>query len=136
MTWKSGCFAQDSVGDWWVCLPVEVAEVPTVAPREAVGLELGLEDTVATSDGEKLEAGHFYRNIEPKIAQAQRRGHRRQAKRLHRTAARRRHNALHEFTKGPTVIEAEQMIIDLEHTHVHRGRAGDSGTQQWRERRQ
>jgi hypothetical protein len=23
--WKSGCFAQDSVGDWWLCVPVEQA---------------------------------------------------------------------------------------------------------------
>jgi hypothetical protein len=23
VSWKSGCFAQDSVGDWWLCLPVE-----------------------------------------------------------------------------------------------------------------
>ena len=22
VTWKSGCFAQDAVGDWWLCLPV------------------------------------------------------------------------------------------------------------------
>ena len=22
--WKCGCFAQDAVGDWWLCLPVEV----------------------------------------------------------------------------------------------------------------
>jgi len=28
--WKSGCFAQDSVGDWWLCLAVEqeVGQVP------------------------------------------------------------------------------------------------------------
>jgi putative transposase len=22
--WKAGCFAQDAVGDWWLCLPTEV----------------------------------------------------------------------------------------------------------------
>jgi IS605 OrfB family transposase len=107
--WKSGCFAQDSVGDWWLCLPAEVAVVSTVALREAVGLDLGLKDTVATSDGEKLEAGRFYRHIEPKIAQAQRRGHRRQAKRLHRTAARRRHDALHKFSRR--MVDQYQTII-------------------------
>jgi putative transposase len=93
ISWKSGCFAQDSVGDWWLCLPVEVALCDTAAPKEDVGLDLGLRETVATSDGDKLEAGHFYRNIERKIAHAQRRGHKRQAKRLHRTAARRRKDA-------------------------------------------
>jgi putative transposase len=97
-SWKSGCFAQDSVGDWWLCLPVAQPVSPSVAPQPAVGLDLGLKDTVATSDGDKLEAGHFYRSIEQKIANAQRRGHKRQAKRLHRTAARRRKDALHKFS--------------------------------------
>jgi putative transposase len=98
-TWKSGCFAQDSVGDWWLCLPVTFDAQISAAPQEDVGLDLGLKDTVATSEGEKLEAGHFYRNIEQRIAQAQRRGHKRQAKRLHRQAARRRKDALHKFSR-------------------------------------
>jgi IS605 OrfB family transposase len=80
-------------------LPVKRAIERSYALKEAVGLDLGLKDTVATSDGEKLQAGHFYRNIEPKIANAQRRGHKRQAKRLHRTAARRRKDALHKFSR-------------------------------------
>jgi len=52
----------------------------------------------------KGEAARFYRNIEQKIAQAQRRGHKRQAKRLHRTAARRRRDALHKFS----ILSAER----------------------------
>jgi IS605 OrfB family transposase len=108
-TWKSGCFTQDSVGDWFLCLPVAYSEVPSLAPREEVGLDLGLKHTVATSDGEKLEAGHFYRQIEQKIAQAQRRGHRRQAKRLHRRAARRRKDALHKFSRK--LVNQYQSII-------------------------
>jgi len=124
--WKSGCFAQDSVGDWWLCLPAEVAVVSTVAPREAVGLDLGLKNTVATSDGEKLEAGRFYRHIEPKIAQAQRRGHRRQAKRLHRTAARRRHDALHKFSRR--MVDQYQTIIvgDVSSTQLAKTRMAKS----------
>jgi putative transposase len=107
-TWKSGCFAQDAVGDWWLCLPVSREVCQTVAPRETVGLDLGLKDTVATSDGDKLQAGHFYRSIEQKIAKAQRRGHKRQAKRLHRTAARRRKDALHKFSRE--IVNAYQTI--------------------------
>ena len=98
-SWKSGCFAQDAVGDWWLCVPVEIELSQSVAPKEAVGIDLGLKDIAATSDGDKLQAGHFYRNIERKIATAQRRGHKRQAKRLHRTAARRRKDALHKFSR-------------------------------------
>ena len=98
-TWKSGCFAQDAVGDWWLCVPVEREASQSVAPKDAVGIDLGLKDIAATSDGDKLQTGHFYRNIEQKIANAQRRGHKRQAKRMHRTAARRRKDALHKFSR-------------------------------------
>ena len=66
-------------------------------------------DTVATSDGKKLEAGHFYRNIEQQIASAQRRGHKRRAKRLHRSAARRRKDALHKFSRR--IVNEYQNIV-------------------------
>jgi putative transposase len=107
--WRCGCFAQDSVGDWWLCLPIEQAMEQVPAPKESAGLDLGLKDTVATSDGEKLQTGHFYRDIEQKIACAQRRGHKRQAKRLHRTAARRRRDALHKFSRK--IVNEYQMIV-------------------------
>jgi len=82
-----------------LCLPVGSEVSHSAAPKEAVGIDLGLKDIAATSDGDKLQAGHFYRNIEQRIANAQRRGHKRQAKCLHRTAARRRKDALHKFSR-------------------------------------
>ena len=97
--WKQGCFAQDAVGEWWLCLPVDYAATSSAAPRESVGIDLGLKQTAVTSEGERLECGRFYRQREAQIAQAQRRGHRRQAKRLHRKAARRRADALHKFSR-------------------------------------
>jgi IS605 OrfB family transposase len=81
----------------------------TYAPNDAVGMDLGLKEIAATSDGAKLEAGHFYRNLEQKIAQAQRRAHQRQAKRLHRRAARCRREALHRFTR--MIVDTYQNIV-------------------------
>ncbi|HEX9139537.1 MAG TPA: transposase [Steroidobacteraceae bacterium] len=107
--WKCGCFAQDAVGDWWLCVPVEYAVVQAPAAKESVGIDLGLKSTAATSDGVKLQAGHFYRGIEQKISQAQRRGHKAQAKRLHRMAARRRQDALHKFSCR--IVKEYQTII-------------------------
>jgi putative transposase len=98
-----------ALGDWWLCLPVEKAVSQAPAPLEAVGIDLGLKDTATTSDGERLVAGHFYRGIEQKIAQAQRRGHKRQAKRLHRQAARRRKDALHKFSRK--IVEKYEFIF-------------------------
>jgi putative transposase len=97
--WRDGCFAQDAVGDWWLCLPVQVPAEISIAPRGAVGIDLGLKDIAVTSDGERLEAGRWTQGFAQKLANAQRRGHRRQAKRLHRKAANRRKDALHKFSR-------------------------------------
>jgi putative transposase len=107
--WKQGCFAQDAMGDWWLCLPYALRIEETVAPLEKVGIDLGLRDIAVTSDGMRCEKGAFYRGIEKKIAQAQRRGHKRQAKRLHRTAANRRRVALHRFSRR--IVETYQKIV-------------------------
>jgi len=97
--WRQGCFAQDAVGDWWLCLAVKQPVEQRPAPEESVGIDLGLKDIAVTSDGDRLEGSRFYRGLETRIAQAQRLGHRRQAKRLHRKAARRRADALHKFSR-------------------------------------
>lgn len=107
--WKSGCFAQDAVGDWWLCLPVEAPAGAKNAPREAVGIDLGLKSIATTSDGDTLEAGRFYRDSEQRIAQAQRRGHKGQARRLHRKAKRRRVDALHKFSRK--IVDQYQTIV-------------------------
>jgi putative transposase len=107
--WRQGCFAQDAVGDWWMSVPVEFALEQSVAPREAVGIDLGLKAVATTSDGDVLEAAKFYRGAEQKIAQAQRRGHKRHAKRLHRNAARRRIDALHKFSRK--IVDQYQKIV-------------------------
>jgi putative transposase len=106
--WQSGSFAQDAVGDWWLSVSVKLPLAQVAASKGDVGIDLGLKDTAATSDGLKLQAGQFYRDSEARIAQAQRRGHRRQAKRLHRTAARRRQDAQHKFSRA--MVDTYQMI--------------------------
>lgn len=109
MRWRDGCFAQDACGDWWLCVPVVVEQTSEPAPLEAVGIDLGLKDTAVTSDNERLPAGRAFRLAEPRIAAAQRRGHKRQAKRLHRKAQRQRADALHKFSR--TIVNKYQKIV-------------------------
>ena len=107
--WRDGCFAQDAVGDWWLCLPVIVAAEQTVAPLESVGIDLGLKTIATTSDGEKLEAGRWTAGNAEKLAAAQKRGHKRQAKRIHRKTANQRKDALHKFSTG--IVRKYQQIV-------------------------
>jgi putative transposase len=124
--WKQGCFAQDAVGDWWLCLPVEYTANAHAAPEEWAGIDLGLKETAVTSEGERLESGHFYRGLESKIAQAQRRGHRQQAKRLHRRIARHRADALHKFSRR-IVDQYEYIVVgDVSSTNLVKTRMAKS----------
>jgi putative transposase len=107
--WQAGCFAQDAVGDWWLCLPVKMEAEETVAPYEVVGIDLGLKDIAVTSEAERLAAGRWTLRFAQKLAQAQRRGHKRQAKRIHRKAARCRADALHKFSRS--IVDRYQNII-------------------------
>ncbi len=107
--WQGGCFAQDAVGEWWLCLPVKIKAEESVAPYEAVGIDLGLKDIAVTSEAERLVAGRWTHKLAPKLAQAQRRGHKRQAKRIHRKVARCRADALHKFSTS--IVERYQSII-------------------------
>jgi putative transposase len=107
--WQGGCFAQDALGEWWLCLPVKVDAEETVAPYEAIGIDLGVKDIAVTSNGERLPAGRWTLGIAQKLAAAQRRGHKRQAKRIHRKAARCRADSLHKFSRS--IVDRYQYII-------------------------
>jgi putative transposase len=107
--WQAGCFAQHAVADWWLCLPVKVEAEQAIAPPEAVGIDLGLKDIAVTSEGERLVAGRWTQGYAQKLALAQRRGHKRQAKRIHRKAARCRADALHKFSRR--MVDRYQNII-------------------------
>jgi putative transposase len=107
--WQGGCFAQDAVGDWWLCLPVKRQVELMIAPEEEVGIDLGLKAIAVTSDGERLAAGRWTQGFSEKLASAQRRGHKRQAKRIHRKAARCRADALHKFSRK--IVQRYQKIV-------------------------
>jgi IS605 OrfB family transposase len=106
---RDGCFAQDAVGDWWLCVPVHIRVEPSIAPNDSVGIDLGIKSIATTSEGEKLEAGRWTHAYAEKLARAQRYGHRMQVKRLHRKVARCRADALHKFSR--TLIDRYQHIV-------------------------
>lgn len=94
----SGCFAQNALGEWFLNVAVKVEQKETPLPAKAVGVDLGIKAVATTSDGEALPAIRCFRDAEAKIGQAQRRAHKRQAKRISRDAANRRKDVLHKFS--------------------------------------
>ncbi len=95
---KSASFNEDARGRWYFNVAVEVeAEIPV--GQDKIGIDLGLKDTATCSDGTKLEAGRFYRDLEPKLAVAQRAGNKRRAKAIHAKISNRRKDTLHKFSR-------------------------------------
>src|SRR5882762_5606855 len=98
---RAGNVSEDARGRWYLnaCVAVPVAG-PTersTAWRD-VGIDLGLEDLVATSAGEKLPAPQFYRGLEAKLAIAQRAGKKNRVRAIHAKIANRRRDSLHQFS--------------------------------------
>lgn len=96
-TARGGCFVEDALGRWYVCISVEAERHPAVG-KKAIGIDLGLKSLAALSDGRKIEAPQFYRRYEQKLAMAQRAGNRQRAKRLHAKIKECRKDFLHKVS--------------------------------------
>jgi len=97
---------------WWVSVRcVDVPALPLKPTGRAVGIDLGVTNLVATSDGKLIVGGHFGSRARSQLAEARRKlptkqggstRRRRQVDevaRLHRRVANQRKNAAHELSR-------------------------------------
>lgn len=94
----TGSFSEDSRGRWYLNVTVEVATPAPSKHTGAVGIDLGLKEFLTTSDGVKVAAQRFYRDLECALAVAQRAGKQRRVKAIHAKMAHRRKDALHKIS--------------------------------------
>jgi putative transposase len=109
---RAGNFSEDSRGRWYlnVCVPRaqrggeerNKPPVGSILDRSvpSVGIDLGLSTFAAFSDeaSPPIEAGRFYRDLEPVLARAQRARHRHRARAIHAKIANRRKDFLHKLS--------------------------------------
>lgn len=96
-SFKSGCFAEDARGRWFVVFQCEVADdLPTGNGR--VGIDLGLKTLATLSDGATIPALHHYRKYEAALVIQQRAGNKRRVRVIHAKIANARKHQLHEAT--------------------------------------
>lgn len=95
---RSGSFSEDSRGRWYLNVTVDVKQPVKVAGTSSVGIDLGLKDLAALSNGQTVEAQQFYRDLEPALAVAQRAGHKDRAKGIHAKISNRRKDFLHKLS--------------------------------------
>jgi putative transposase len=114
-------------GKWYVIFSCEVEAQPLPATGNAIGIDLGLQYFIATSDGEVVEPPKFLRESEKKLANVQRqlakkkpRSNRRKRAKLrvaqtHRRISNQRRDWLHKLS---TRIIGENDIICFENLNI------------------
>jgi IS605 OrfB family transposase len=95
----SGNFSQDARGRWYCNIVCAVGRL-TTNPTQVVGIDLGPKTAAQCSDGPDLPQARFYRDLEETLAEAQRRGRKRQVQTIHAKIANRRKDALHKFSRA------------------------------------
>lgn len=109
---RAGSFSEDSRGRWYFNAAVDYEAHPTEGVQ-AVGIDLGLKDTATASNGEKLTAGRFYRDLESALGKAQRANKKRRVKAIHAKIKNRRKDALHKFTTAIVNANAAIFVGDV-----------------------
>ena len=76
-------------------------EKPAATNRSKdVGIDLGFKTVAAASDGFDLDDGNFYRDLEVRLGDAQRRGDKRAVKTIHARIKNRRKDSLHKYSRA------------------------------------
>ncbi len=99
----TGSISQDARGRWYLNVTVKVSKQSlkvslAQVKASALGVDLGLKDLMADSEGGKAQAQQFYRNLEPQLAVAQRSGNVHRTRALHAKIANRRKDFAHQLS--------------------------------------
>jgi len=91
-------FSCDARGNWFLNIVVEIESAELRVVRNGVGIDLGLKDFAAMSNGEKINNPRHYGLLEDKLARAQRAGKKRQATNIHARATNARKDFHHKLS--------------------------------------
>lgn len=78
--------------------------------RDDIGVDLGLKSVAKCSDGTGLDQARFYRDLEAKLAEVQRKRRKRQVRTIHAKIANRRKDGLHKFSRA-LVDRARRIMV-------------------------
>jgi putative transposase len=98
---SAGSISEDARGRWYINICAEPKAKPMKQLslfNDSVGIDLGLKDFMATSDGAMIEAPRLYRKLEKKLATAQRARKKARVKALHAKIANARKDFYHKLS--------------------------------------
>lgn len=94
----SGSFSQDAQGRWYINIACEVSKIDQKHQVEEVGIDLGVKTSAVLSDGARIENRSEFRQLEQKLAKAQRANKKKQAGKIHAKIKNKRRDFLHKET--------------------------------------
>lgn len=104
---KTGSFAQDSRGRWYVNFQCEAVDKRPHDERK-IGIDLGLKDKLTCSDGVKYDRANLTKKYEEKLAKYQRANKKKQVKKLHAKIKNKRkdfsHKVSHEICSTSEIV--------------------------------
>ena len=120
---KTGCFVQDARGRWYVCFQCNVPDVaqPTLA-LDPMGIDLGLRDQIACSDGVKYSRKNLTRQYEDELAMAQRAGNKNRIKAIHAKIQNVRKDWTHKVTTAIVKRSPFRYVGDVSSTKLAKTR--------------
>lgn len=95
---RSGSFSEDARGRWYLNVTVDVKKPECSPGKSIIGIDLGLKDFAALSNGQTVQAQQFYRDLEPALAVSQRAGNKQRTRAIHAKIANRRKDFLHKLS--------------------------------------
>ncbi|MDV7212546.1 RNA-guided endonuclease InsQ/TnpB family protein [Azotobacter beijerinckii] len=122
---RSASFSEDARGRWYFNVAVAV-EAELSPGQGAVGIDLGLKDVATCSNGERLENGRFYRDMESRLVTAQRSRNKHRVKAIHAKIKNRRKDALHKFSRRLVDRYGEIHVGDVSPTKLVKTRMAKS----------
>ena len=107
---RTGSFNQDSKGNWFINLQVEIGKVSQLVEfKTQVGVDLGLKSIATSSDSISYSNEKFYYKSQARLATAQRAKHKNQTKSIHARIKNQRKDYLHKLTTN--LINSYDLII-------------------------
>lgn len=96
---KSGSFAEDACGNWYINITVELPNHAVRNDGEDIGIDLGLKDVATLSTGEKVKNPRHWNKLAKRLARSQRANKKKLTARTHRKIANARKDYLHKISR-------------------------------------
>jgi putative transposase len=117
-------FSRDRRGNWFLNIVIEVADGAPRDIRSGVGIDLGLKDFATLSTGEKIGNPRHFRELEEKLAKAQRANKKRLATNIHARITHARRDVHHKLSS--------RIVREFDYIAVGTSTAKDSPGPGWR----